>query len=58
MKKIDSWIIGTLVVIIGIGALFGAAQAKDTMFQFLCLLSAVWALFVIIRLVGHDSERR
>lgn len=57
MKKIDSWVIGTLVVIVGIGALFGAARAQDSMFQFLCLLCAVWALFVIIRLIGRDSER-
>ncbi len=58
MKKIDSWIIGILVLVLGIAALFGAARAQDSMFQFLCLLFSAWALFVIIRLVGHDSERR
>ncbi len=58
MKKIDSWVIGILVFVMGIAALFGAARAQDSMFQFLCLLFAAWALFIIIRLVGHDSERQ
>ncbi len=49
IKNIDSWIMGSLSAIIGLGALFAASRAVDLGFQIVTLAIFITSYWFILR---------
>jgi len=56
VSNLDSWIMGVLSVLFGLGGLFLASRATDGMFQFLGLVLFVWSYLFVMRLINGGAR--